>query len=365
MKVKLFKSISIIICISLLLGGSTAYAEIIGVGAPNTPALSPAAQSVTVNNQSDLDASGWYTIDLAFFGIDKNGANARKTTDGINRALLWAKNRGFNKVTFPTGTYLIQCNWNNRFIAPTDGILVPSDMTVNLGASTFIMEANGYPAYSILSIVGQSNVTILGGTLIGDLGKHVYTPVSHSDTHEWGFGICVSASRNVLISGVTIRNTTGDGIILEGSYESLANGGQICSNVKILNCDISNCRRQGISVIGASGSEIAKNKIYNIKGTDPQYGIDVEPEFDYVVTGLKIHDNTIYGCSGGAITCNKGSNYEVYNNIVSGNILAVHSSSVKIYQNTIKNDFIRVMKFATNVTVYDNKLQGKSWVYFG
>ncbi len=93
--------------------------------------------------------------------------------------------------------------------------------------------------------------------------------------------------------------------------------------------------------------------IYNISGTDPQYGIDVEPEFDYPVTGLKIHGNTIYGCSGGAITACKGSDYEIYNNTVTGNnIIAVWSSNVQIYGNTLNDTFIRVMEMTVNVTAF-------------
>jgi parallel beta-helix repeat protein len=169
-----------------------------------------------------------------------------------------------------------------------------------------------------------------------------------------------------VLKGITIQKTTGDGIILEGSYEAIADGGRVCSNIRILNCTISDCRRQGISVIGATDSEISGNRIYDISGTDPQYGIDVEPEFDYIVDNLKIHDNTISGCSGGAICCNKGSNYEVYRNTCIGNnIWATKPSNVRIYQNTIKESFIRVLPDAQNVTVANNTLDSKSWIKVG
>ncbi|MFZ5975647.1 MAG: right-handed parallel beta-helix repeat-containing protein [Bacillota bacterium] len=331
-----------------------------------TPATAPTVTPTPSASPANPDAQGWYTINNAQFGIKSNGTSARATTDGINQALVWAKAQGYNKIRFSTGTYLIQCNWNNRYIAPTDGILVPSGMTLDLGASTFKLEANSYPAYAIFAVVGKSGVTITGGTLIGDLGQHVYASSPGSETHEWGFGICISASTNVLIDGVTIKNMTGDGIILEGSYKSLASGGKICSNIKIFDCDISGCRRQGISVIGATASEIARNRIHGISGTDPQYGIDVETEFDYVVDNLKIHNNTIYGCTGGAINCNKGSNYEVYANTCTGNnIIAVRCSNVKIYGNTIQNSFIRVMTYSSGVTVENNNLDANSWVFFG
>ena len=303
-----------------------------------------------------------YTIENTQFGIDSTGANARATTDGINAALKWAKDQGYKTVKFTTGTYMVQCNWRNRYIAPTDGILVPSDLTLDLGDSTFKMEPNSYPEYTIFGIVSQSNVTIKNGKLVGDSDNHVFAYSSDSPTHEFGFGICISASSNVVIKNVTISKMTGDGIIIEGSYSKLSDGGSVSTGIKILDCNISDCRRQGISVIGANNSEIAGNKIYDINGVDPQYGIDLESELDYTLEKLKIHDNTIYNCSGGAISCNKGNDYDVYNNVCSGNVLAVFSSNIRIYGNTIKDSFIEVMTGASNITVENNILEGNSWV---
>ena len=299
----------------------------------------------------------WYTIDNVQFGIDSTGGNARATTDGINNALEWAKARGYEYIKFSQGTYLIQCTWNNRFVAPTDGILVPSGLTLDLGNSTFKIEDNRYSAYCIFGIVNQSDVTILGGTLIGDRDNHEYAPDPGSDTHEYGFGICVSASSNVLIQGVTIRDMTGDGVILEGSYDYISDGGAQSENIKVYHCDISNCRRQGVSVVGASDSEIAGNRIYDISGTAPQFGIDVEPELDFTVENVRIYGNTIYGCSGGAISCNKGADYFVYSNICMGDsIIAFDCSNVQIYGNIIETSLIRVYETATDIAVYDNQL---------
>ena len=43
----------------------------------------------------------WYTIENERFGIDSTGGNARATTDGINAALLWAKEQGYTHIRFP------------------------------------------------------------------------------------------------------------------------------------------------------------------------------------------------------------------------------------------------------------------------
>jgi hypothetical protein len=316
------------------------------------------------NGFSAPDDAKWYTVENGRFDIDHTGRNARDTTDGINAAIEWAKEQGYGYVRFEKGVYMIQCNWKNRYTAPTDGILVPSGLTLDLGDSTFIIEPNSYPEYAVFSIVNQSDVRILGGTLVGDINEHVYAPSPSSPTHEFGFGICISASRNVLIEGVTIRDMTGDGIILEGSYAALTDGGMLSSEVRILGCDISNCRRQGISVIGAVDSEIAYNRIYDIKGTKPQFGIDIEPELDYIVDNLNIHHNVIAGCAGGAISCHSGSDYQVYANACLGHIIAVYSSNVSIHGNTVNSGMIHVYSGADNIEVYDNLLDWRSKLKF-
>ncbi len=298
----------------------------------------------------------WYTVENERFGIDNEGGNARATTDGINAALRWAQEQGINFIRFERGTYLIRCEWRNRFKAPTDGILVPSGLTLDLGDSEFVIEPNSYPEYTIFGIVGESDVTILGGTLVGDKDSHTYTPSQYSPSHEFGFGICVSAGSNVLIQGVTIRGMTGDGIILEGSYKPMAEGGMVSSRVRILGCNISDCRRQGISVIGAVDSEIAHNRISLIKGTNPQFGIDVEPEMDYIVDNLEIHHNVIAGCAGGAISCHSGANYQAYGNACRGSVLAVKSHNVKIHSNLIEEGLLAVYPEADNIELFGNTL---------
>jgi hypothetical protein len=302
------------------------------------------------------ESAEWYTVENERFGIDSMGGNARATTDGINAALNWAKEQGYSYIRFPEGTYTIQCNWKNRFQAPTDGILVPSGLTLDLGDSTFAIEPNSDPEYTIFGIVNASDVAILGGTLVGDRDAHQYVYSQYSPTHEFGFGICISASRNVVIQGVTIRDMTGDGVIMEGSYIPVSEGGMISSNIRVLDCDISNCRRQGVSVIGAVDSEIAYNRIWDISGTDPQFAIDVEPEMDYIVNNLSIHHNVIAGCTGGAISCHSGSHYQVYNNACQGSVLAVSSDNVKIFSNLIEKGRLQIYPDASEIELYDNRL---------
>ncbi len=296
----------------------------------------------------------WYTIENDRFGIDGNGRDAQATTDGINQALAWASATGWDKVRLCEGTYLIRSDWSSPYKLPTGGIEVPSGMTLDLGDAVLIIEPNASPSYCIIAIAGKSDVTVLGGRLIGDRYGHDY---GSGGTHEWGFGVAVAASTDVLIQDMEIRDTTGDGIILEGSYVPLAENGRQSTNVRVYGCRIGGCRRQGVSVVGATDSVIAGNEIFGIGGTDPQYGIDVEPGLDYGAHGVKIHDNLIYGCAAGAISCHGGSGYEVYRNrCIGNNIIAVSCSDVSIYGNMIASSKVRVHDTTADVRVYDNVL---------
>ena len=183
---------------------------------------------------------------------------------------------------------------------------------------------------------------------------HQYVPSEESPTHEFGFGICVSASSNVLIQGVTIRDMTGDGIILKVSTRRCPMAARY-RRASGYWAAISNCRRQGISVVGASHCEIAHNRIWDIGGTNPQFGIDVEPEMDYIVSSLYIHHNVIAG-SRRAISRHSGSDYQVYANACRGGVIAVRSSHVKIYDNLIEHGRLQVYTSAANIELSGNRL---------
>jgi hypothetical protein len=328
--------------------------------APSTEP-SPSPTPTPTAEVSILDEDGWYTIDNETFGISDSGSDARANTDGINAALQWASESGYNKVKLASGFYLVECRQLNRYGLPDDGILIPSDMTLDLGDAVLQLAPNSATCYNIIAFSAVSNAAVLNGTLIGDRDEHSYTSGS---SHEFGFGIGVNASSDILISGVKIQDTTGDGIILRGNGKSLSQGMIASSSVNVSYCDISNCRRNGISVVNAIDCVLSNNVIHDINGTAPQYGIDVEIEQDCSADNLQIFENTIYGCVTGAICANNGSNYDIYSNTCIGNnILAVKSSDVSITGNTMQgNTCIRVYTYATNVTVKDNVLAKDCWV---
>ena len=126
---------------------------------------------------------------------------------------------------------------------------------------------NSSENYQVVRIHDVTNFQMIGTVeIIGERDQHLGT------TGEWGMGISIRGSNNVLIENVAINNMWGDGIYI-GSTE-LQN---FSENIKIINPILNNNRRQGISIISAKKLEINSAVITNTKGTPPQCGIDIEP----------------------------------------------------------------------------------------
>ncbi|WP_379137797.1 right-handed parallel beta-helix repeat-containing protein [Paenibacillus sp. sgz500958] len=153
-----------------------------------------------------------YMIDLSKFNIYKDGTHPVETTAGLNKALEWVAEKNIKVVTLPAGTYLIDKNSQIN--------MVPN-ITLDLSTDViFQKETNGYEFYSLLLLdYGDDNVTIKGGTFVGDRLTHDYSKkvAPYSGTHELGYGILSKGVKNLTIDGVKLTNFTGDGILLGAS----------------------------------------------------------------------------------------------------------------------------------------------------
>lgn len=175
-----------------------------------------------------------------------------------------------------------------------DIVHVPSNTDVVLHG-TIKMEGSSEESYSIFCVDGAENVSFSGdGTIIGDRATHT------GETGEWGMGINIVGSRNVHVTGLTIRDCWGDCI-----YVGRSNGVE-SSNVEIDNCLLTGSRRQGISVVACYGAEMHDLEIRDIRGTDPQAAIDVEPNAGDTCSGAWIRNVTVRNCYLGIIGTTPG-----------------------------------------------------------
>lgn len=160
-----------------------------------------------------------YELDLSRWGVHNDGTHPLETTKGINSALVWAKEQGYKTFNIPEGTYLIAKGTKQR--DSESRINMVSDMDLHLNEKTILQkEANEFEIYSVLYIGPDvKNVTIKGGTFLGDRNHHDYSKKGPDTggTHEWGNGIEIIGAENVVIDGVNTKEFTGDGIFVSGT----------------------------------------------------------------------------------------------------------------------------------------------------
>ena len=167
---------------------------------------------------------------------------------------------------------------------------------------TLKLEPNDLPSYRIIYINKLNDVTICGkGLIIGDVEKHF------GDMGQWGMGIWIKDSRNVVLKDVTICNCWGDCI-----YIGQSNYSRDCfsENILIKNVTCSASRRQGLSIISGKNIRIVNSRFCNIgtiKFTRPGHGIDIEPN----IRGGAVTENiVIKRC---IFDGNKKSDFSTYN----------------------------------------------------
>ncbi|WP_261302573.1 right-handed parallel beta-helix repeat-containing protein [Paenibacillus andongensis] len=381
-------------------------------------AVSPGDSTQTIGPRT-------YNLELSRWNVYNDGTHPIETTNGINKALQWSSEQGYQIFKVPTGKYLI--SKGNKPNDPQAQINMVSNMTFLLDDLAIIQkETNGYENYRTLYVgYGVNNATIKGGTYQGDRETHTYSrkdTVGSAGTHEFGSGISAEGAYNLTIDGVKTINFTGDGITIAGSivgisgtygkdyiYGDIDGSGKfinstskirpkiamdftnpnykgrkyfafeqpqgvmsnnydvffynsagtylssvkqvrfgidlvqipqdaksfypvfssnsiakffvklfsndVSRNVTIKNSELAFNRRQGISLVGVDGIEISNNKIHDIKGTAPQYGIDSEAGGFFPNNNLTIINNHFYNNKGGDIVFADGDTASISNNL--------------------------------------------------
>ena len=146
--------------------------------------------------------------------------------------------------------------------------LLSSGQSIDFNGSTILWKhpTGSYKGLFVVSRV--TNVELCNGVIVGD---------RESNATEYLHPIILLSSSNVRIENMTIKESGGDGIVLNEHGST-----QIpCQNVEIVNCHIYHAYRNALSIIVADGVEIHGCKFENTVGTAPQAGIDVEPNRTY------------------------------------------------------------------------------------
>ncbi len=145
------------------------------------------------------------------------------------------------------------------------------------------LEPNDFAKSDIIQVKGE-NIHISGNGIIkGDKFSHT------GEKGEWGMGINFKGATNSSVSGLTIQECWGDCIYVGGKS----------NNILIEKCKLNHGRRQGMSVTKADGVTIRDCKITKVKGTSPQYAIDIEPNRWDSVNHVLIENVQVEDCMGG------------------------------------------------------------------
>lgn len=150
-------------------------------------------------------------------------------------------------------------------------------------------------SFHLLSVFELNNVEISGGNIHGDRYEHDYSAISDKfgyprNSHEWGYALNITSSKNIFLHNINISSSSGDGININASHirhrDGTPNKAVVSENITIENCFITESRRNNISVVDGNRIYILNNTITRSGlgegegigswGIDPRCGIDLE-----------------------------------------------------------------------------------------
>ena len=238
----------------------------------------------------------------------------------------------------PSGIYLIDAS---------RGVVLKSQMTLELEEGAVLRAIpNALESYRIVSISKCEAVTVTGGTIEGERDAH------QGKTGEWGNGIDVRDSKQIVIDKVTVKSCWGDGIYV----------GQRSENVTISRVTCDENRRQGLSITSAAEVTVRDSTFRHTHGTAPECGVDIEPNAGETVANCQVLKCQFEANAGGGLQVGPANadkeKSSVTEFVAAGNSFTGNGTSQPPrYTIQISN--------CTGATVRDNQLNGNSGIGIG
>lgn len=203
--------------------------------------------------------------------------------DTMNVKQFGAKGDGITDDTLSIQTAL---NYVDNVFVPKGTFMVNAITHINMqsnnkltldNSATIKAITNDATSYGVIWIEDVTNVEISGGTIEGERLTHT------GATGEWGHCIrLLGACDKIYVHDITLKNTWGDGICCN-----------ITGTMFTERVHVDNVRRNGYSVVSAKQFISTDDIIENTNGTNPQAGVDIEPDNSSNVIG-NITFNNLY-----------------------------------------------------------------------
>jgi parallel beta-helix repeat protein len=158
--------------------------------------------------------------------------------------------------------------------------------------ATLQAESTSSSDYVVVLASGVANVTIVGGTILGNAANNTIT-----DTDENGFGIKITDSQHIVVDGVTTRQCWCDGCYVGDSSQ----------DVTLNNVVADGNRRNALSITSVNGMVVRGSTFENSTGfTEAGIfwsggGVDIEPNPGETVANVQFLGCTFATNSGSGI----------------------------------------------------------------
>lgn len=279
---------------------------------------------------------------------------------------------------------------NPNFYYTKESIRIPSDFNLAMSDRTHLrVQPNGFKRYALVSVREANNVNISGGTLHGDREEHDYTQLDDRGkltSHEWGQAMAIHGSKNVTLTGVTMKDGSGDGLSVSSLGFTFNDDYIGAENITVRDCTFDSARRNNLSITDVTNMLVENSTFLrsgidkpNSKGTNPRFQIDIEPEREYnedtgeyihrqIVDGLTVRNNVERESGRGGFLIAQGQNIIIEGNDMQAAITNRYGINTTIRNNTSRytpgynNSAITAgnasTRFASNNKVYGNTIIG-------
>lgn len=151
------------------------------------------------------------------------------------------------------------------------GLRMKSGVTLDLNGAELRALPSAQGSGAVVQAYRASGWRIVGpGRITGERAAH------RGQGGEWGHGVAIYGGSDWKVGpDIEISGCWGDGLYagyVPGAPQSRTTG------FTIEGVRIHDCRRNGISIVGATGGVIRSVDIHDIDGTSPMAGIDLEPD---------------------------------------------------------------------------------------